>query len=89
MEITYPLHNDVIYLPRDLNTVSQSLVAKISHRHQSTRIYWYLDDQYLGTTDQFHTMAIEGGAGDHMIVAVDDQGNQVARHFTFVQDDRP
>jgi penicillin-binding protein 1C len=47
-------------------------------------VYWYLDDAFLGTTMEFHTMEVSTKPGKHQIIIVDETGGRVSRQFEIV-----
>ncbi|NND33716.1 MAG: penicillin-binding protein 1C, partial [Saprospiraceae bacterium] len=81
MTFTYPLDGETIYLPKDLNNTDQQLIARIAHQQTETRLFWYLDDTYLGTTELFHSMSIRPSPGQHTLLVEDVKGNRTSRQF--------
>ncbi len=79
MEFIYPKAESVIYLPKDFNETKNELVLKVAHSKPESKIYWYLDKTYLGTTKELHDLAIIPGIGEHLITIVDEFGNENRR----------
>ncbi len=48
------------------------------------RIYWHLDDRYLGETHTFHQQSLDIDPGEHILTVVDDEGERVARRFQVI-----
>ena len=84
IELIYPPHNSRIYVPRELNGTSSRAVFYAAHRSQTASVYWYLDNQFLGNTREFHTMEIIAKPGQHQITIVDEHGERVSRDFEIV-----
>jgi len=40
-----------------------------------------LDNNYIGTTQQFNQIALNPPSGKHTLTVVDEQGNSVTRNF--------
>lgn len=80
MEIVYPTENSKIYVPLELDGQRGKMICIVTHRDAS-RVFWHLDNEYIGSTDQFHRMAISPGAGKHTLTVVDDSGERVVRKF--------
>lgn len=45
----------------------------------NTKIYWYINDKYLGLTKDIHEFEILPGEGKHKITIVDEFGNELTR----------
>ena len=77
----YPKENSSIFLPKDFEGNTNELILKLAHSKPQTKVYWYLDDNYLGSTTDLHDMAILPKVGEHYITVVDDLGNEVKRRI--------
>ena len=89
MEIVYPLKDDVIYLARDFDQSEQSVVARVSHSRSDSKLFWYLDDQYLGESQDFHSFAFAPKEGHHKITIIDDHGNRAYRNIEILRPREP
>ncbi len=81
MQLIYPKTFSKIYVPLDLDGLPGRTVFKIAHRNPGAIIYWHLDRQYIGSTANFHEMALNPSEGLHQLTAVDDQGNRLEQTF--------
>jgi penicillin-binding protein 1C len=84
MDIIYPKENSRLYVPYDLDGKKQKFLFKVAHRISGTKIYWYLDQQYLGSTEEFHQMGLAPEAGHHILVLVDQTGESMTRNFEII-----
>ena len=84
MEMIYPLHNSRIYIPVDLDGKPGSTVFKVAHRNPKTTIYWHVDDKFIGTTSQYHQMALNPEKGQHKLTLVDEKGETLTIKFEIV-----
>ena len=75
-----------LFIPVELDGTPGEAVFEIAHRKEGVTIYWHLDEIYLGETRQFHQMGVKPKAGDHTLVAVDSEGNQLMARFTVLND---
>lgn len=82
MDFIYPKADGIITLAKGFDGETNSLVLKIAHRKPETKIFWYLDHDYLGTTTRFHEMTIKPDSGEHLITATDEFGVEIVRHIT-------
>jgi penicillin-binding protein 1C len=79
MELIYPQKNAKIYLPVEMDGSEGKIVLQAAHHNPDAVIYWHIDDKYIGMTNGIHEMAINPGAGNHIITLVDDKGNSLRR----------
>ncbi|MGE5421205.1 MAG: penicillin-binding protein 1C [Chloroflexota bacterium] len=81
MEFIYPAPGVKIFIPRDQTGMKTRIVAEIAHRNPSKKIFWHLDDSYLVTTRSIHQVEILASKGNHLLTAVDEDGNTVKSWF--------
>jgi penicillin-binding protein 1C len=81
LQLIYPAAYAQIYVPVELNGQKGKVVFKAAHRDASAEIFWHLDADFLGTTRNFHQMALQPAPGQHLLTLVDAQGNRVERIF--------
>ena len=86
MDLIYPKHDARVYIPYEMDGSRGQIVLEAAHRRPGTKIYWHLDDRYLGMTQHIHQMGITPEEGDHRIVLVDELGNVLERGITVIGD---
>ncbi|MEE1961094.1 penicillin-binding protein 1C [Allomuricauda taeanensis] len=77
MEFIYPKANEAVLLPKDLGIRSQDIVLKLAHQQNNAIVYWYLDDTYIGKTENFHELLLGIQPGEYVLTAVDNSGNRI------------
>ena len=77
MEFIYPKRNETVLLPKDLGEKSMEIILKLAHQQSNAIIYWYLDELFIGKTENFHELILPIEAGEYMLTAVDNQGNRI------------
>ncbi len=82
LDIIYPNHGAILYMPVDFEGKKQSIVCEATHHNSDAVIYWHLDNEYLGSTQYMHSMAIQPAPGLHTLTIVDDAGNRKAIQLT-------
>ncbi len=82
MEFIYPPGEAGIFIPRDHTGEATRFVAEIVHRESGIRIFWHLDDIYLGETKFIHQFEVMTAPGEHKITAIDEKGYTVVTRFT-------
>jgi penicillin-binding protein 1C len=85
MQFIYPKSFTEIYIPIDLDGNQSKVVFKVAHRSKEVLIYWHLDDRYIGSTKNFHEMALAPGIGKHVLTLVDANGERLVQPFEVVR----
>lgn len=81
IEFIYPKDSTLIWLPRDFDGTHQPIVVKLAHRQQQSVVYWYMDRNFLGTTNQPHQMTLKPEQGWHQLYVTDQEGNRRYTNF--------
>lgn len=55
------------------------VILKLMHTNTEANVYWYLNDVYIGKTQQYHEQAIKPKKGNYKITVIDDYGNEKIR----------
>jgi penicillin-binding protein 1C len=82
MEFIYPAPGVKIFIPRDQTGSLTRIITEVAHRNPVKKIFWHLDNRYLGTTRHLHQIEIMADAGEHVLTAVDEDGNTIKCTFT-------
>ncbi len=85
IELIYPQPDAKIYVPLEINGQRGKVVFTAAHRRSSAKIFWSLDDEFIGTTENFHEMALDPAPGKHIITLVDDNGVSISRQFEILE----
>lgn len=85
MEIIYPQQDAKIYVPLEVSGERGKTVFTAAHRRSGAKIFWSLDDNFIGTTQNFHQMALNPSPGIHIITLVDENGLSVSRQFEILE----
>lgn len=72
--ILYPKPNSRIYVPIEIDGKAGRTVFEATHRNTATKLYWHLDDVYIGETREIHQVALNPAAGKHKLTLVDENG---------------
>lgn len=81
ISLLYPRRNTQIFIPKELTGHKGKTVFKAIHRNPNARLFWHLDNTFLGTTETFHEQAIWIATGKHKLTLVDDNGARIEREF--------
>lgn len=85
MSFLYPTEKSQIYLPIDHDGERESAIFKATHQDPKSVLYWHLDNEYLGYTEDIHSMSIQASKGIHLITIVDQLGNRISQGFEIIQ----
>lgn len=81
MDLVYPKSGARIFIPREISGAKGSAVLQLAHRNPDATVFWYLNDEYLGSTRTTHQMAVSPPAGKQKLLIIDDAGNSLEDHF--------
>ena len=81
MEFIYPPPGIRIFIPRDQSGHQTRVIAEVIHRIPSKKIYWHLDNKFVGTTKLVHQFEFFAQSGDHILTVVDEAGNSAKSSF--------
>lgn len=81
MQFIYPYPNSVIHIAKQLDGSEGKVIFEIAHRNSSAKVYWHIDDQYLGETEIIHKIEAHPANGEHVLTAVDNLGNTIKIKF--------
>ena len=81
IEIIYPQKNAQLYVPLEMDGSLGRIICKAAHRKSNSRLYWHLDDHYLGETVHHHQMEMMPEKGSHTLIVTDENGNAANCRF--------
>jgi penicillin-binding protein 1C len=84
MEFIYPAPGIKIFIPRDQTGMLTRVIPEIVHRNPQKKVFWHLDETYIGTTRYIHQIELLAGPGSHFLTVVDEDGNTVRCAFTII-----
>ena len=84
IEIIYPEENAKIYVPLEKDGQRGRTIFSAANANSEDKLFWYLDDEYIGTTIQFHQVAVMPPAGFHTLTVGNANGETTVRHFVIL-----
>jgi penicillin-binding protein 1C len=84
MDLIYPTGEAKIYIPLELDGKRGKAVFRVAHRIPHAKVYWYIDDEYVGATVDFHQMGLAPPPGKHRIILTDQYGERLERNFEVI-----
>jgi penicillin-binding protein 1C len=85
IELIYPQAEARIYVPLEINGGRGKTVFTAAHRRASSKIFWSMDDNFIGTTENFHQISLDPAPGKHVITLVDESGASISRQFEILE----
>lgn len=82
--ILYPTAREEIYLPKAIDGIKQKLVLEASHSYEKQKLFWHLNEKYLGETELFHSMELSLDPGQYELMVMDIDGNFDIQSFSLV-----
>ncbi|MBL4585710.1 MAG: penicillin-binding protein 1C, partial [Flavobacteriales bacterium] len=79
--VIYPKKGSGIFIPRNLDGSLEKVIFEIAHRQPETLVYWHLDDEFIGTSQNDHRLEISAVAGNHTMTVVDENGESLSWKF--------
>ena len=79
LEFIFPYRDGVLSPGRNWRGDPEPLLFEVAHHEADATIHWHLDGRYLGSTRQFHGMAIDVPPGTHRVTVTDEEGNSKSR----------
>lgn len=85
MEMIYPKRSASIFIPIELDGTKGKCVFEVAHRNRNSKIFWHLDEVYIGSTREFHQMSLAPTPGKHLLVLVDEKGERLEQAFEIIK----
>ncbi|MBQ0737053.1 penicillin-binding protein 1C [Aquimarina celericrescens] len=86
MQFIFPKKNEAILLPKNFKEQTNPVVFKLAHRNPDTKVYWYIDKQFIEVTETFHELTYEPEPGEHLLTVTDQEGNSISRKIKIEKD---
>jgi penicillin-binding protein 1C len=87
MDLIYPRENSGIFIPVELSGNKGRVIFEAVHRNEDATIFWHLDGKFIACTHYTHQVEILPSPGKHILVLVDENGDELTRHFRILNKD--
>lgn len=84
-EIVYPQEGAEIFVPKEISGEKGRTVFTVTTRGNQTKLFWSIDNFYIGETENFHQMAVNPLPGKHILTVVDENGEAASKNFEIVE----
>jgi penicillin-binding protein 1C len=82
MDLVYPAERARIFIPTELSGSKGRAIFEAVHRNPDAAIFWHLDGKFVACTRGIHQIEIYPEPGKHILTLVDENGEEMGRHFT-------
>jgi len=79
--VLYPKPNSKIYVPIEIDGKTGRTVFEAAHRNINTKVFWHLDDEFIGETKEIHQLALNPSIGKHKLMLIDENGIALSMKF--------
>lgn len=83
-EIVYPQDGAKIFVPKELSGEKGRTVFTATAQDAAARLFWSLDEVFIGETENFHQVSVNPLPGKHTLTVVDENGYAVTRYFDII-----
>lgn len=83
MDFVYPRNVSKVYIPLNADNEREEVVFEVAHSRSDAKLFWHLDNEFIGETETFHQLGLNPNAGRHTITVVDEQGNAISKRIWF------
>ena len=84
LALIYPQNNSKIFVPVEIDGEIGRTVFKATHRDPAMKLYWHLDSEFIGGTEDIHQIAVAPQPGEHLLTVIDEAGNYLERKFKII-----
>lgn len=84
MEIIYPTNFSKVLIPIDIDGDTLQAIFKLAHRNPETKVYWYINAKFYGTTKDFHEMGFKLKPGNYTLNLMDENGYKISKKFKVI-----
>ncbi len=85
MAIIYPQHKSKIFIPKDFDQNKTNIVLEASHSNPNQKIFWHLNETYLGTTSGKHQISVKPEKGTYRLFLLDENGEELNIQFEITE----
>jgi len=88
IDIIYPEDGAKIYVPLEISGQRGNTIFTATDRNKNAKLFWHIDDTYVGTTTKFHQVALNPAPGKHLLTVEDENGESITRSFEILEKEK-
>jgi len=82
--LIYPKSDMRLFISTGFDGKKLPIVLEATHSRTNKKIFWHLNSEYLGETNESHKMSIEPTEGKHLLTLVDEDGHRLEKWIDIV-----
>ena len=84
MQMIYPEKGGTVFLPHELDGSQHRLILEVAHQQPRKKLYWHLNGEYIGHTEDFHQKPLQVEPGAYRLLIEDEDGQTLRTTFKVV-----
>lgn len=81
IKFIYPNNGAQLAMPLKTDGTRSVMVCKAAHNNPAERLFWHLDDNYVGSTTDLHYVRLHPVPGNHRLTIYDSSGAHASINF--------
>lgn len=77
ISVDYPTPNSTVKIPINIEGEKEYMVIQAHTLHNNTKLYWHLNEEFIGETNSYHQISIQPPQGKILLSIIDELGNQI------------
>jgi penicillin-binding protein 1C len=78
MQFIYPQGNVRVHPPKQLDGSQGKITFELAHNNRNATVFWHINNEYVTSTTDFHTLSVNLSPGSHSVTVVDNEGNTLS-----------
>ncbi len=87
MQFIYPYKNTKIFIPKYLDGKNGKIIFELAHQNSAKKVYWHIDNQYIGKTEQDHQIETFLSKGKYVLSVVDEDGYTLKKQIEILSEE--
>lgn len=75
LAIIYPQNNTELIIPKNFDGKFEKVLLEATQRSKTNKLYWHLDNRFLGETQESHKLNVYLEPGKHKLKIMDENGS--------------
>lgn len=88
IDVIYPEEGAKIYVPVEISGERGATVFTATDRDKDAKLFWHIDEVYVGITNKFHQISVNPVPGKHILTVEDEHGETVTRSFEILEKEK-
>ncbi len=81
----YPKKFTKVFIPTEIDGRQGEVAFEAAYRNPKSKIFWYLDDKFVGETRQIHQIGLYHSTGSRQLSLVDGLGRELSVAFEAIK----